>query len=279
MTWQAARVRAAGTEVARFTAGSADPHAPVLVLLHGIGHWTSAAWDRLVPHLDPAWRFIAFDLPGSGESERPRVRYDPAFFHTVLTALAADGLPPRFALCGHSLGGMIAAEFAGAFPGRVSHLALIAPLGFARSPRLMLRAVAGRLLVPLARFDPPRGLIERAHRLAVHDPASLDPAQLDRALAFARDAAWRRAFAGVYAEGLGMAFGLRRARRRWARFGGPVFTAWGRHDRYLPIGSLRRIRQVYPQARTLVLERSRHLPMLEEPQILGAALRAYLGGP
>ena len=266
MTWQGDRVRAAGIELARFTAGSAAPDAPVLVMLHGVGHWTSAAWDRLVPHLDPAWRIVAFDLPGFGESERPRVRYDPAFFHTIVTALAANGLPPRFALCGHSLGGLIAAEYAGAFPERVSHLVLIAPLGFAVSPRLVARALAGALLQCLSGLEPPRRLIARTFARAVHDPATLDPVELERTLAFSRDRAWRRACAGVYAAALGLLLHLRRARRRWTRYTGPVLIAWGRHDRYLPVRSLRTARRIYPHARTVVLDGSGHLPMVEQPE-------------
>jgi pimeloyl-ACP methyl ester carboxylesterase len=276
MTWHADRVRAAGIELARFTAGSTDPAAPVVVLLHGIGHWTSAAWDRLVPHLDPTWRVVAFDLPGFGDSERPRARYDSAFFHTILTALAAGELPPRFALCGHSLGGMIAAEYAGAFPERISHLALIAPLGFAVTPRLIVRALVAPLLRPLTRLEPPRALIVRTLARAVHDPAALDPAVLERTLAFSRIRAWRRAYAGVYAAALGLLLHLRRARRRWARFRGPVLVAWGRHDRYLTVHSLRTARRIYPHGRTVVLEASGHLPMVEQPQLLGAELCALL---
>lgn len=278
MMWREDRVRAAGVELARFTAGSTAADAPVILLVHGIGHWTSGAWDRLAPEVDPAWRVVAFDLPGFGESERPRARYDPAFFHAVLTALAAGGLPPRFALCGHSLGGMVAAEYAGAFPERVSHLILIAPLGFDRSPRLLARAFAGPLLVRLSRVQPPRWLIARTYARAFHGRAGRDPADLERAQAYARDPALRRAYASVYAGAQGLALAAETARRSWARYRGPVLAAWGRHDRYLDVRGLRRVTQTYPQAKTLVLEHSGHMPMAEEPSVLGAALRAVLAG-
>jgi pimeloyl-ACP methyl ester carboxylesterase len=55
-----------------------------------------------------------------------------------------------------------------------------------------------------------------------------------------------------------------------------VFCAWGKHDRYIPLTALRAVQRVYPQATTLILERSGHLPMIEEPEELGAALRAFL---
>jgi pimeloyl-ACP methyl ester carboxylesterase len=55
-----------------------------------------------------------------------------------------------------------------------------------------------------------------------------------------------------------------------------VLCAWGRADRYLPIAALAVVQRVYPQASTLVLEHSGHLPMVEEPEPLAAVLRAFL---
>ena len=46
-----------------------EPSAPPVLLLHGLGHWTDGAWGRLVPQLDPALRYVAFDLPGFGASD------------------------------------------------------------------------------------------------------------------------------------------------------------------------------------------------------------------
>lgn len=276
--WHADRLVAAGVELARFTAGSSAPAAPVILLLHGLGHWTSAAWDRLLPEIDPSWRTVAIDLPGFGASAKPDVRYDPAFFGRVLAGLA-ELLPPRFAVCGHSLGGVIAADYAAAHPERVSHLALIAPPGFAASSRLVARVVAAQLLQYAGRRSPPPWLVTRTLLGAVHDPVSVDAAVVARGLALARDPQVRRSFARVYAHALPTALDLRRARRSWPRFRGPVLTAWGRHDRFVPLVPPQTIARIYPQAVQLVLERSAHLPMVEEPAAFGAALRRLLTSP
>ena len=275
--WRTGRVRAAGVTLATYEAGSDATDAPVVLLLHGLGHWSDGAWGRLVPRLSPALRCIAFDLPGFGASDKPDVRYDRAFFRQVVDdAVDALGLQ-RFALAGHSLGGYIAADWAGARPDRVTHLALIAPAGFSRTPRHLIFALLasgpGRIAFT---GRPPRRFVERALRRAVVDPATLDPAHLDRAVELAQDPAMRKAFGGVYSAAVTTFVNRRPMHADFARYAGPVFCAWGSHDRYIGAGSLRGVQRVYPRAVTLLLDRSGHLPMIEQPAELAEALNAFL---
>jgi pimeloyl-ACP methyl ester carboxylesterase len=230
-----------------------------------------------VPLLAPQFRCIAFDLPGFGASDKPDVRYDRLFFRRIVDdATAALGLG-RFALCGHSLGGFIAADWAGARPDRVSRLAMIAPAGFSRTPRHLVFALLAR---GPGRFvftgRPSRRFVERALIRAVADPATLDPAQIERAVELAQDLAMRRAFGGVYAAAVVTFAGRRALHAGFARYAGPVFCAWGSRDRYIHAASLRDVVRVYPRAHTLVLDRSGHLPMIEQPRELAAALNPFL---
>ncbi|HEX3463469.1 MAG TPA: alpha/beta fold hydrolase [Candidatus Elarobacter sp.] len=263
--------------VAVYETGSGASDAPPVLLLHGLGHWTDAVWTPLVRELDPALRYVAFDLPGFGASDKPDVRYDRAFFRGVVDDVTTALGLRRFALAGHSLGGFIAADWAGANPDRVSHLALIAPAGFERTPRHVLYALlahgAARRLFLL---PPPKRFVARMLHRAVADPSSIDEAHLERAYELAQDLAVRRAFAGVYASAIEAFAGTKILRAHFARYTGPVFCAWGRHDRYIPISSLRAVRRVYPDASTLILERSGHLPTIEEPSPLATALNAFL---
>ncbi len=274
--WRARTVRAAGIGLAAFEAGSPRPNAPVVLLLHGLGHWTDAAWARLVPQLDPAARYVGFDLPGFGASEKPDLAYDLPFFRRVLDgAVAALGLE-RFALVGHSLGGFLAADYAGRHPERVNRLALIAPAAFARTPRYLVYALASGLARWLFTRRPSRGFVTRTLRRSVVDPASLEPAVLERAYALSQELALRRAFAGVYSGAIQAFANARALHAGFARYGGPVLCAWGAHDRFIPVAALREVQRVYPRAQTLVLQHSGHLAMIEEPEKLGAALRAFL---
>lgn len=274
--WRTASIVAAGARVAAFEAGSDADDAPLVVLLHGLGHWSDAAWSRLVPYLDSSFRYLAFDLPGFGASERPDAPYDRAFFRLVLADVVDACGRERVALVGHSLGGFIAADFAGAYPERVTHLALIAPAGFARTPRHLLYALASGFGHRLFTRRPSRAFVVRELRQTVRDPATLEPETIERAVALSQDLAVRRAFAAIYASALRTFANRRGVHAHFARYTGPVWCAWGRHDRYARVAALRGVFRVYPCARTLILEHSGHLPMVEEPRVLGAVLREFL---
>ena len=275
--WRTGHVRAAGVTLATYEAGSDASDAPVVLLLHGLGHWSEGAWGRLVPLLAPAVRCIAFDLPGFGASEKPDARYDRYFFRLVLDAAAGALGLGAFALIGHSLGGFIAADWAGAHPDRVTRLALIAPAGFSRTPRHLIFSLLAR---GPGRFvfsgRPSRRFVERALIRAVADPATLDPADLAHAVDLAQDRAMRKAFGGVYAAAVTTFAGRRALHADFARYAGPVFCAWGKRDRYIHATSLRDVVRIYPRAQTLLLDHSGHLPMIEQPQELAAALNVFL---
>lgn len=261
-----------GVRVAVFEAGPLA--APPIVLLHGIGHWTQAAWDRMAPLLAGDYRLVALDLPGFGESSKPDVRYDLAFFTRVLGALV-DRLPlVRFALVGNSLGGLIAASYAAEHPERVSVLALIAPAGFLRTPGVVTRVFALAPLLERLRLRTPRWIVRRTIRAATHDPTVIGEDVYERAYVLTQDPLVRRAFGRVYAGARREVLDMRTLHARFAGYAGPALLFWGRHDRYLPVAGLERARRVYPQAAVTALEHCGHLPQVEDPHSVSEALRA-----
>ncbi|HTJ28359.1 MAG TPA: alpha/beta hydrolase [Candidatus Limnocylindria bacterium] len=278
LVWKSGTIHAAGASVATFETGSGEPGAPVVVLLHGLGQWTDAAWGRLVPELPSGIRYLGCDLPGFGASEKPPAPYDLPYFRRVLDDLVAAYELRRFALLGHSLGAFLAADYAAAHPERVERLALVAPAGFSRVPRHVVYALAGYFARWVFTHRPSRRFVARTLARSVVDAASLDPALVERTYALAQEPGLRRAFAGVYAGALRTFADPRAVRTGFARYRGPVFCAWGARDRFIPVAGLQAVRAVYPHARTLVLGESGHLPMLEEPARLGAELRGFLAG-
>jgi 2-succinyl-6-hydroxy-2,4-cyclohexadiene-1-carboxylate synthase len=92
-----------------------------VVLLHGFAG-TGRAWDPVVERLDPErYTALAPDLRGHGSARDAR----PISFADVVADVLAAA-PPRFALCGYSMGGRIALHVALAAPERVEHLILVA---------------------------------------------------------------------------------------------------------------------------------------------------------
>jgi 2-succinyl-6-hydroxy-2,4-cyclohexadiene-1-carboxylate synthase len=90
-----------------------------LVLLHGFTQ-TGRSWAPVIAELRGRYRCFAPDLPGHGDAQGRR----PATFDAVAAYLAALKLE-RFTLCGYSMGGRLALDFALRHPARVERLVLI----------------------------------------------------------------------------------------------------------------------------------------------------------
>ncbi len=90
-----------------------------LVLLHGFTQ-TGRSWAPVIEALRGRYRCFAPDLPGHGDATFRR----PCTFDAVAAYLAALHMD-RFVLCGYSMGGRLALDFAVRHPDRVEALVLI----------------------------------------------------------------------------------------------------------------------------------------------------------
>jgi pimeloyl-ACP methyl ester carboxylesterase len=264
-----------GTGLALFQSGRSDEAAPVLLLVHGMGHWTQAAWDLLAVRFEATHRIVAFDLPGFGESDKPDVEYTLGYFSGALRAVVEGLGLGSFALVGHSLGGLIAADYAATHPDGIRLLTLIAPAGFLRTPKLALRIAASRPVVGLLqKLRPSRGFVRRTFRTAVFDEAALPEDYHARAFELSQDRSMTRAFVRVYAGAMQQLLHMKALHERLAAWRGPTLLVWGREDRYVPIRALAGARAVYPHADVLEIEQCGHVPSLEYPDLTAERLRA-----
>jgi 3-oxoadipate enol-lactonase len=95
-----------------------------LLLIHALGS-SGADWAFQLPALQPSFRVIVPDLPGSGHSVPPPDRYTIAgFAHDLWTLLDDLGLT-TVNIVGFSLGGAVALEMALQRPAAVARLVLI----------------------------------------------------------------------------------------------------------------------------------------------------------
>jgi 2-hydroxy-6-oxonona-2,4-dienedioate hydrolase len=86
---------------------------PPVVLLHGIGLDAShVSWADALPGLAEDYTVYAPDLPGHGQSDKPRADYSTAYYEAVLSGLLdeLDLVDPR--LVGVSMGGAVALSHA-----------------------------------------------------------------------------------------------------------------------------------------------------------------------
>ena len=145
-----------------------EPGSPNLFLLHG---WmdVSASFQFLVDSLQRDWHVIAPDWRGFGLTEWAREGYWFPDYYADLEALLGLYQPdsPVF-LIGHSMGGNIAATYAGLRPERIARMATLEGMGLRRSgpesaPDRLVKWLDA--LVKPPRFAPYASYAELAARL------------------------------------------------------------------------------------------------------------------
>ena len=188
------------------------------------------------------------------------------------TAEMADSVlahaPPRFALAGLSMGGIVAMEIVHRAPERVERLALLDTNPLAERPEVAARrgpqieaARAGRLREVMRDEMKPNYLAPGDRRAEVMETVmemamTAGPETFEtqsRALAARPD---RTAALAAY--------------------DGPALVLCGRHDTLCPVERHEMMAQLLPQAELRVVEEAGHLPTLERPEETNAALGRWL---
>ncbi len=242
-------------------------HGQPLVFLHGIGGG-AACWQPQLDEFGRAYRALAWDMPGYGESE-PLEPPTFAGYAGALRQFLAERGAVRPVLVGHSIGGMIAQEFLAANPGVARAVALVAtspafgrPDGAWQQAFLRARLApldAGQTLPELAP-EIVRGLVGPAARAEGIEQAT-------RCMAAVPAAAYRAALACL------VTFDRRAA---LSAIDIPCLVLAGEADTNAPPAMMRSMAAKIPTARFEVLPGLGHLPNLEDPPAFNAALRRFL---
>jgi pimeloyl-ACP methyl ester carboxylesterase len=99
---------------------------PALVFVHGAA-CNRRFWCQQVPRFSSAHRVVAVDLRGHGESDAPSERYTVRLFADDLASTCTQLRIESPVVIGHSLGGLVALDFASAYPDHVAAAVLIDP--------------------------------------------------------------------------------------------------------------------------------------------------------
>jgi pimeloyl-ACP methyl ester carboxylesterase len=247
-----------GTPVRLLTGGEGPP----LLFLHGAG-----GGGRWLPFQEELGRRFTVHFPSHpGHGGSPAAEWiehisDLAFHY--LDLLDALGLE-RVHLVGASFGGWIAAEIAVMASARLHSLVLIDPVGI---------KVEGWIYPFLFGMDLPQlvGTVfhnpSAARALAPRDQSIDTLVELYRQSAALARVAWNPY---LYNPLL---------RRRLGRITAPTLLCWGRHDRVAPPSCADAWVKEIPGAELRTFEESGHVPHLEEPGAVAAAVAAFCGRP
>jgi pimeloyl-ACP methyl ester carboxylesterase/putative sterol carrier protein len=269
-------VRAGAHVLSCFSVGEGPP----VVLLHGLGA-TRLSWMPLLQPLADRYRVLAPDLPGHGESSKPRVTYTPRFYAGVIGRLLAELELDRAVLVGNSMGGRIALEVAARAPARVAGLVLVGPavagLPFPYYARLLrlLPAELGAFPVPMRR----RLVLLGIKQLFAHPerlPRNAYTAGADEFIRVYRSGRARVAL-------LGAMRGLMRDRPDlfWdavRQVGAPALVIHGEQDRLVPVRLGEILASALPRAELVVLPGVGHVPQFEVPETTVELVRGFLDG-
>jgi 3-oxoadipate enol-lactonase len=237
-----------------------------LTLLHGIG---GASWSGVAATLaPPGTRLLDWPLPGYGGSEP----LPETSFASLSAALAArldrEGIA-RTDLLGHSIGGMLALDFALRFPERIRGLVLYAttPAFGGKDPAFAEAFLAERLAPLDAGQDMARLAAESIPpMLRPGTPAARVREAVD-AMAAVPEAAYRATVRCL------TTFNRRDDVPRLAM---PVLLIAGEVDPLAPPKTMARMQAAIPDARLAVLPGCGHLGHIEDPEGFAAAVRGFL---
>jgi len=96
---------------------SSSSGATPVIFLSGWG-CDASLWVNQAAVLAPHYRVLLVDLPGHGGSDKPDIPYTLDLFSDAVNAVVEREHAPKVVVAGHSMGGMVAYEFARRWPGK-----------------------------------------------------------------------------------------------------------------------------------------------------------------
>lgn len=242
---------------------------PALILLHGgAGSWQH--WVRTVPAFQSAYRVLAPDLPGLGESADPPTPADMATVAAIVAAGIDKLLGPQtsYDVVGFSFGASVGGHVAMMHGERVRSLTLLGAGGLVR-PRTPITLERVR--------DKTGDALREAHRTNLSRSMIADPACIDDLALTIQD--WNARLSRLNTPALiaqrPLAVSLPQLRV-------PVNAIWGGRDQiayYTLEDRITALRELRPGIEPHVIPAAGHWAPYETPEAFNAALAGFLRGP
>jgi pimeloyl-ACP methyl ester carboxylesterase len=235
-----------------------------LVLLHDFLS-DRDEWGGVVDAFAERFRVVSVDLPGFGESEKPRpgrFAYDFDSFADAIVDVAAALDAAPFSVCGHGLGAAIAIALAERHSASVERVVLACPPIFGARAVSFSRAFAVPVVgsAVFKQLFGRRALARHFRRDVFHTPPSAIDARLARLFEELDAPAAREAAVTT----LGALLDTRTVEARLARVAAPALVVWGRLDTLAPAAIAKKLVRDLPDARLELLDCG-HSPAEEAP--------------
>ncbi|MSQ14170.1 MAG: alpha/beta fold hydrolase [Dehalococcoidia bacterium] len=251
---------------------------PPVILLHGVGS-SVVAWRENILPLARHLRVYAVDLPGHGDSEKPRMDYSLSAASRFMIGLQdALGLDHAH-LIGQSLGGLIVLRFALDHPARVDRVVTVGTAGLGRDLSWLVRwisvPVVGEIIV-----HPTAGKMKHLLTRVMRRDGPRDEDLVNELYRARGSPGAERALVSMVRWGV-TPFGLRGRALvlpELPRLKPPLLLIWGANDSISPVHHGYHARAALPTARLEVFEDCGHWAQMERADEFNQLVEGFLAG-
>jgi pimeloyl-ACP methyl ester carboxylesterase len=267
---------------------AAAPGTHTVLLVHGFLDF-AWGWHETATHLAAAgYHVLAPDMRGHGDSDRVGAGGYYHFMdyladlHEVVRLCARE----RLSLVGHSMGGGIAAYYAGVFPDRLAHLAVLEGVNAPEhrmDPSRAAAWVAGWTGLAAREAAKPghASLAVCAERLRKNDPKLTPELALflaERGTRLRADGSYEFKHDPLHLTVGPYGFDVEIARRFWTRVSCPTLLVDGADSIFrLPPAEAERRYGAFVHARREILPGAAHMMQRHQPRALAELLLAFVG--
>ncbi|MGQ9896371.1 MAG: alpha/beta fold hydrolase [Acidobacteriota bacterium] len=255
-----------------------DPHPSghAIVLLHGYGAMVEH-WRKNIPALAADATVYAIDLLGFGKSDMPNVHYSARLWGEQVRDFLDARRLKKVTLFGHSMGGLVAAQFAHDYPDRTAGLVLVDPSGYPprTPPDALFRILRFAAENPVLRdvsywlFATP-DIARQGLASAYFNPDAITPDLVEAFVAPLRQPGAKYSYLAVARQPDD--FFVKAPNGIPA----PTLIVWGGRDRLLPPGLLKPFRELIPHAECVVIPDTGHCPQDETPAVFNLVAQRFL---
>jgi 2-hydroxy-6-oxonona-2,4-dienedioate hydrolase len=240
-----------------------------LFFIHGLG---SAAdrWMKIPEELSSEFHSIAIDLPGFGESEKPKkIDYTIDQFRKIIVSFLKEISiqKEKISFVGHSLGGYIASELAIQNQNYVQKLVLIDSSGMLENPTPVLEEYFE------AAMNPTQDNVRKAFEKMVADPKRIPKQLVDGFIRRINLPNAKYAFESTLVNSATTQIGLNRLRKINPV---PTLILWGVHDKVIPIEHSKFFKESIDDSRLEIIADAGHAPFAEKPDQVCKLLSDFL---
>jgi pimeloyl-ACP methyl ester carboxylesterase len=257
---------------------SAGNQGDPVILLHGGGS-SIEVWSHNIQALAQHHRVFAFDMVGTGLSDKPVVPYSLDYQLQFLSMFLDTFDIQQVSLIGNSMGGSIALKFALQSPERVQKLGLVSSFGLGREidfcDRLLAAFPAIANLIPASRSG-----VRWVLNSCVHNPNSVPEEWIELSFQRFNLPGQRKALISLLTTNLDF-WGVRHEVfspivQQLDRIKAPTLVIWGKQDAIIPVAHAYVASQKIPNSSLHIFEQCGHWAQVEYSEAFNHLVSEFL---